>query len=148
MGEAEKLVPDSDERMYACLAQFLQMVGGFIGPLIIFLVKRESRFVAFHALQALLWQIVVMIGWMVFMALFFSMAFAGFPQPGTKPPPGPPPGFFFLFPLLWLGAMGGWVLTLILAIVYGVKAMRGEWAAYPFIGRLAKRMLGVSGSAN
>ncbi|HSC77448.1 MAG TPA: DUF4870 domain-containing protein [Candidatus Acidoferrales bacterium] len=143
MGEAEKLVPDSDERMYACLAHFLQMIGGFIGPLIIFLVKRESRFVAFHAVQALLWQVVMVIGWIVAMLLFFSLFFATMAGAGTKPPPGPPPAFFILFPLIWLAAMSGWVVTLILAIVYGVKSMRGEWAAYPLIGRWARRLVGV-----
>ena len=143
MGEAEKPIPDSDERMYACLAHFLQMIGGFIGPLIIFVLKRESRFVAFHAVQALLWQVVMMIGWIVVMVLFFGLFFTSFPAPGTKPPPGPPPTFFILFPLVWLVAMSGWVVTLIFAIVCGVRSMRGEWAAYPLIGRWARRLTGV-----
>jgi hypothetical protein len=29
----------------------------------------------------------------------------------------------------------------VIAIVYGVKAGRGEWAEYPFLGRLARRIL-------
>jgi len=29
----------------------------------------------------------------------------------------------------------------VVAIVYGVKAGRGEWAEYPFLGRLARRIL-------
>ena len=37
----------SDERTMAVLANALQMVGAWIGPLIILLVKRESRFVSF-----------------------------------------------------------------------------------------------------
>ncbi len=148
MGEAEKLTPDSDERMYACLAHFLQMIGGFIGPLIIFVLKRESRFVAFHAVQALLWQVVIMIGWMVVTVLFFGLFFASFPGPGTKPPPGPPLTFFILFPLVWLVAMSMGVVTLILAIVYGIKSMRGEWAAYPVVGRWARRLLGLPQATN
>jgi uncharacterized membrane protein len=35
----------------------LQIVGLWIAPLIIFVIKRESRFVSFHALQALLLQV-------------------------------------------------------------------------------------------
>ena len=84
----------------------------------------------------------MMVAWMVIMALFFVVMFSTFPEPGTKPPPGPPTAFFLFFPLFWLGAMGLWVTTLVLAIVYGIKAMRGEWAGYPIIGRWARRIVG------
>jgi uncharacterized membrane protein len=43
----------SDEKTMATLAHVLQLVGGWIAPLIIYLVKRDSKFVAFHAMQAL-----------------------------------------------------------------------------------------------
>ncbi len=48
---------------------------------------------------------------------------------------------FVLFPLFWLSAMGGWALVLVLAIVYGMKAGRGEWAGYPVLGNLARRLV-------
>jgi hypothetical protein len=143
MQEQVRYTPTADEQMFACLAHFLQMVGWFIGPLVIFLVKRESRFVAFHALQALLWQIVLVVLWMSCFAFFFVGMFSNFPGSGGSPPPRPPAAFFIFFPLIWLLMMGGWVLTLIFAIVYGVKAMRGEWAAYPVLGRWARRIAGV-----
>ena len=41
----------------AILAHMLQTVGLWIAPLIIFVVKRESKFVSFHVLQALLLQV-------------------------------------------------------------------------------------------
>jgi uncharacterized membrane protein len=31
----------------------------------------------------------------------------------------------------------------ILAIVYGIKAGRGEWAQYPVLGALARKMLRI-----
>ena len=31
--------------------------------------------------------------------------------------------------------MGGWIVQVILGIVYGINASRGEWAAYPLIGQ-------------
>ena len=40
----------------AVLAHVLQLVGGWIAPLVIFFVKRQSRFITFHALQVLLFQ--------------------------------------------------------------------------------------------
>ena len=39
--------------------------------------------------------------------------------------------------------VGNWVLTLLFAIVDGIKAMRGERAAYPVIGRWARRLAGA-----
>jgi uncharacterized membrane protein len=129
-----------DERTMATLAHALQVVGWWIAPLIIFLMQRKSRFVSFHALQALLLQIaylIVMIGFtVVWIATIFSMvAF----QNADKH--APPPAFFILMPLIWLGFMGMWILVLVIAIVYAIKAGRGEWAGYPIIGRITRRLL-------
>jgi hypothetical protein len=43
--------------------------------------------------------------------------------------------FIFMFPLFWLFWFLGWVANVILGIMYGIKANRGEWAAYPVIGK-------------
>ena len=60
----------------------------------------------------------------------------------------PPLGLFILAPLLWLGLMGTWIVMLVIAIIYGIKAGRGEWAEYPFLGRLARKILKIgSGGA-
>ena len=53
----------------ATLAHALQIIGSWIAPLVIFLIRRESRFVAFHALQALLLQIVHIIAIVIFMVV-------------------------------------------------------------------------------
>jgi uncharacterized membrane protein len=34
-------------------------------------------------------------------------------------------------------------MNIVLAIVYGLKSSRGEWAEYPVIGRLARRLAHV-----
>ena len=44
-------------------------------------------------------------------------------------------GIFVSFPLFWLLIIYGWIVNVILGIVYGIKAKRGEWAAYPIIGQ-------------
>ena len=133
----------SDERTMGTLAHVLQIVGWWVSPLIIFLVKRESRFVSFHALQALLLQIF----YMLFMAVFMVVWFAGFFLMMSHMPEGknaaPPPAFFIFMPLIWLGWMGMWAVMLVVAIVYGVKAGRGEWAEYPLLGRLARKILQI-----
>src|ERR1035438_680339 len=56
--EPAPIEPNLDERTMAILAHMLQIVGLWIAPLIIFVVRRESKFVSFHALQALLLQVV------------------------------------------------------------------------------------------
>jgi len=51
--------------------------------------------------------------------------------------PAPPPTAFFLyFPILWLLIVGGGIANIVLSIVYGVKANRGEWVGYPILGPL------------
>jgi uncharacterized membrane protein len=73
--------------------------------------------------------------------LWFTTIFTiVFHQTGGKPPEFPP-AMFVLFPLVWLGFMVMWVGTLIIAILYAIKAGRGEWADYPILGKLARKIL-------
>jgi uncharacterized membrane protein len=126
------------------LAHVLQLVGGFIAPLIIFLVKRDSRFVSFHALQALLLQALYFVLIMLMMGAIFATVIAGVAlHPPAAGHNSLPPAFMILFPVVWLGMMGWWVFILVVAIVYGIKAGRGEWASYPVIGPLARRILKI-----
>ena len=55
----------------------------------------------------------------------------------------PPVGLFVVFPLFWLVFMADWIAILLLAIIYGIKASRGEWAEYPVIGRWTRRILKI-----
>jgi uncharacterized membrane protein len=127
----------------AVLAHVLQLVGGWIAPLVIFLIKRNSRFVSFHALQALLLQGLYFLAMllMVGSVLVLGVSSMIFHQPAQHN--SLPPGFVILFPLIWLGAMGCWALMLVVAIVYGIKAGRGEWSAYPLLGALARKILKI-----
>jgi uncharacterized Tic20 family protein len=135
--------PTPDERTMATLAHVLQLVGSWIAPLIILLVKRESRFVSFHALQALLLQILHMIVMGVFMVMWVSTIFLTIAHQSSGSKAAPPTAFFVLFPLIFLGFMGLWVLMLVVAIVYGIKAGRGEWAEYPLLGSLSRKILKI-----
>ena len=142
MNDSVGLVTTPDERTMATLAQVLQLVGGFIAPLIIFFLRRESKFVSFHALQVLLYQIVhfffnlvVGVGWFLVM---FTSFFNSQSAHNTLPP-----ALFLFFPLLMVVMMGFWLLTLALAIIYGIKAGRGEWAGYPLLGGLARHILKI-----
>lgn len=134
------LEPTQDERTMATLAQALSLLG-FLAPLIIFLIKRQSRFVSFHALQALLWHIAYMVLIFIVGAVFFAIfTFIFVTHPAIKD--SPPVGLFIIFiPLFWLVLIASSFSNLILAVVYAIKAAQGEWANYPIFGAWARRIL-------
>jgi uncharacterized Tic20 family protein len=130
-----------DERTMATLAHALQLIGWWIAPLIIFSIRRNSRFVSFHALQALLLQIVHVIIVVVLMTLWLTTILTTVFHQTSGKSPDLPPALFILLPLVWLGFMAMWIGTLTVAILYAIKAGRGEWADYPVIGKLARKVL-------
>jgi hypothetical protein len=125
----------------AVLAHALQLVGGWIAPLIIFLVKKDSLFVRFHALQALLLQITYFVCFFVGMAMFMVSMITTVAMHAGDKSAQPPVGMFLVFPFFWLFAMGSWVIMLVCSIVYAIKAGHGEWAEYPLLGKLARKFL-------
>jgi uncharacterized membrane protein len=136
--------PTADEKTMATLAEVLQIVAGWLAPLIIYLVRRESKFVAFHAMQALLWQVMVFVIWMVIASVWLIFIFSTIVgHRGGQPANGNalPVGMFVGMGAIWLGAMGISLINLILGIYYGIKANRGEWAEYPVIGNWARRIV-------
>jgi len=134
-GVAGLEAPTEDERTMAMLAHLLMAFTGFIGPLVIFCVKQNSRFVRFHSLQALIWCVIYLGLSFVFMAAFFVVMMTSLIHNPPQPHSQVPPAFVYVFPFIWLGFMGGWVVNVILGVVYAIKANRGEWATYPVYGK-------------
>jgi uncharacterized Tic20 family protein len=96
----------------------------WLGPLIIWLTKREtSRFVAFHALQSLLWQLVIMgiliVGWTIVGIL--CMVLIG----------------IFLLPIMAILHFVIAIGSVILSGIAAVKANNGEWYELPLVGQWA-----------
>ena len=134
-------VPTHDERTTAMLAPLLMIFTTFIGPLVLYLVKRESRFVAFHSLQALIFQAVytvfsvfLMFGWFIFIAIMMAGQSA---EHNSKAPVG----IFILMGFFWLAWFVVWAINFILGIIYTIKAANGEWAGFPLIGRWVRRVV-------
>jgi len=120
-----------EERTWAMLAHLLSLLGYFggiaqyVAPLIIYIIYRnQSKFVAFHALQSLYFQLAllviatayILLGIVSCGALFFLLPVAG-------------PAF----------AIGAALYTIFAA----VKSHEGEWFEYPIVGRRARRQVEI-----
>src|ERR1700682_2013071 len=126
MVENEEVPITQDERTMATLAHALQVAGWWIAPLIILLAHRKSRFVSFHALQALLLQIAYLILMAGFMVLWFVMIFAMIAHQSADKN-APPVALFVVIPIVWLGYMGMWIFSWIMQITYFINAVRAAW---------------------
>ena len=112
--DSENYLPTSDEKNMALLAHVLTLVVGFIGPLVIYLVKQdESEFVRRHAAESLNFQISVFIYALCCIPLVFIIVG---------------------IPLLIIIGLSALVLT----IVATIKAAEGNPYKYPFTLHLIK----------
>ena len=112
--------PSADEKTWgmiahlAALAGFVIPFGNVIGPLVVWLVKKDTMpFVDVHAKEALNFQITVFIAVLVCIPLMFVL---------------------IGIPLLFVVGIG----ALVLSIMAALKAQNGEAYRYPFTLRLVK----------
>jgi uncharacterized Tic20 family protein len=105
--------PDKDAKTMGMLAHLLGIIG-FIGPLIIWLIKKENPYVEDQAREALNFQLTILIGWLIAFALSFVMCLG-----------------VFLYPVLW-------VLQIVFSIIAALKANQGIVYRYPFNIRFIK----------
>jgi uncharacterized Tic20 family protein len=108
--------PSKDDRTMAMLAHLLAIFTGFLGPLIIWLVKKDqSAFVNDQGKEALNFQLTVLIAWIA--GGILTCVTLGI-------------GMVFL-PIIWIG-------NLVLCILATIAANKGEAYRYPFAIRLIK----------
>jgi uncharacterized Tic20 family protein len=119
---SEPAMSQSDERLWAMLAHLSSIVasflGGFsaLGPLIVWLIyKDKSSYVDYHGKEALNFQILMTI-------VFVACVFGGIITCGVG---------FVILPIVW-------VADVVLVILAGIAANRGEMYRYPFNWRLVK----------
>ncbi|HEY6901873.1 MAG TPA: DUF4870 domain-containing protein [Puia sp.] len=106
--------PTGDEKTMSALAHALTIVSGFIGPLVIFLIKKdESQFIAENSKEALNFQI----------TLFFAYIVAGILCAVLIG--------LLLLPLIY-------ACSLIFSIIGAIKTSEGKIYRYPFNIRLVK----------
>jgi uncharacterized Tic20 family protein/Zn-finger nucleic acid-binding protein len=109
--------PDKDECTMAMLIYLLGIVTHFIGPLILWLMKREeSKFIDHHGKNALNFAITLFLSSLILGAVGIPLAFMTFGL-----------GAFLVVPLqMALGIYG-----LVMYIIAAVKANKGEWYEMP-----------------
>jgi uncharacterized Tic20 family protein len=112
-------------------------IGGIVGALVIWLVQKEkSAYVAFQALQALIYQAVVMVvtivAWCcwgaVWMLMLLPPLFANPDAYQVTPPPGLWFGMF-----LMVAPLGIWALTILYGLWGAVRCLGGHDFRYPII---------------
>ena len=102
-----------EERTRAMLAHLSTIVGAILVPAILIALKgEESPFVKYHAMQALIFQVANLV---FVLTIGLAVIFCTF---GLG------------FPIVFLG----WIP----AILWGLKANRGEWVGYPGIEQIGR----------
>ena len=114
MNDPVAQTPSNDDRNLAMLAHLLGIVSGFVGALIIWLIKKDqSAFVDEQGKEALNFQITILIGFVVAGVLTVILIGA------------------LLMPVLL-------VVNLVFCILAAVAVSKGEHYKYPFAIRLLK----------
>jgi hypothetical protein len=120
-----------EEKTWAMLAHLFGLLGYLVGlgqiiaPLVVYLVyKDKSRFVAYHALQSLYFQLMLILLWVV--AIILIVVTCGI-------------GAFIVVP----AGVVVHVLALVLVIVAAIKASGGEVYEYWLVGRWARDQVGI-----
>lgn len=112
----QAVIPSQDERNLAMIAHFGQLVGAFLAPLIVYLLKKdESKYVAFQALGGIYFSLMI---WLAFIALSTLTLGLG----------------AFTFPLFWIGAA-------VFNVIGGLKSSNGQLYDYPLVGAMARKQI-------
>lgn len=124
--------PSSDDKTAAILAHCLTLLVGFIGPLIIYVTKTDSKFARKHAAEALNFQISFFLYVMVLMVGFF-IAFIPVASDWAHLDPQSrdlPPGIGWILGLSGALVIGG-LLSFIFTLIATIKASNGQLYRYP-----------------
>ena len=154
--KTQPLFPDppanNEEKMLAMLCHFSIFIGGIILPIIMWAIQKDkSKFVTFHALQAIFFHIAYFVAIMLLVmimvfAIFVPLGMMG----GFTGLENPQAGagisiimiiimivFYALLIAMIFGAIG-------YAIYVGIKTYQGELKMYPYIGpKVYKKVYGT-----
>ena len=157
--------PSQDERLVSALAHITILLPliGIIAPIVIYVTQREkSKFIGFQALQALAYQLVLLLGWLLGMACYlasFGLTFGGvfLTLPLTAAENNPEMGVvaviftmlasavpFLIFGIMFLGGL----LLAGYGFVAAVLVFQGRNFHYLLIGRWVENYLNKENPAD
>jgi uncharacterized Tic20 family protein len=148
MTNINSLTPTQDERVMAALSHVSALLPmmGVIAPIVIWVTQKEkSKYVAFQSLQALAYQLSMILAWFIGMGCYMFSFFGTFftlPFSDSSQPPSPLFAIGFIIPFLVFGAIfiGGF-LFIIYGIVAAVMAFQGKPFRYVIIGNRVERFM-------
>jgi len=145
MTNAEYSTPSQNDKIMAALAHVSALLPfmGVIAPIIIWATQKDkSEYVAFQALQAVAYQLLMILAWFVgmgcYMLSFFTM-FLGIPFAGESgqvdPSIAPLFAAGFIIPFIIFGAIFvGGALFVIYGLIAAVQVFQGKDFRYIIIG--------------
>ena len=141
MTTIDSLTPNQDERVMAALSHIAVLLPmmGVIAPIVIWVTQKEkSKYVAFQSLQALAYQLTMILAWFVGMGCYMFSFFGTFftiPFSDSSQSASPLFALGFIIPFLVFGAIfiGGFFF-IIYGIVGAVMAFQGKPFRYVIIG--------------
>ena len=151
IGSATLSLPTQDERVMASLSHITAILPfmGMIAPIVIWVTQKEkSKYVAFHALQALGFQLSMVVAWFIAMGCYIASFFATFlsipfASSSTIAQSNQPLfGSAFLVPFVVFGAMFiGEFALIVYGIIGAIMTFQGKPFRYVFIGNQVERFL-------
>ena len=123
--------PKSSTGLDENIAALLSYVFGWVSGLIFFLIEKDSRLVKFHAMQSILFNVLVAVTGIVLWIVTFILVLIGTQLPGFL-------GTILslLVTLIWIlfsiGLLIGWIMCL-------TKAFQGQYFKLPVIGNFAEK---------
>jgi uncharacterized Tic20 family protein len=150
MTTEQALLPNQNDRIMAALAHISAVLPfmGVIAPIVIWATQKDkSEYVAFQALQAVVYQLMMILAWFVgmfcymlsFFGMFLTIPFAGDSVGPVSPGPSPFLVIGTFFPFLVFGAIFiGGAIFVIYGVIAAIQVFQGKDFRYVFLGnRLA-----------
>jgi uncharacterized Tic20 family protein len=135
----------SDEKIMAALAHgsvFLMFLGPIVPVIVWASQRKKSRYVSFHALQAMGYQALIFWVWIVVMILVVIFSALLIPLLGALMRDAQDPVIPFLFQIpIMLGIFGVMGLSFITGMAGAVYCLIGRDFRYPFLGKWLERYL-------
>jgi uncharacterized Tic20 family protein len=142
--QSESVSPTQNDKIMAALAHVSAILPfmGVIAPIVIWTTQKDkSEFVAFQALQAIAYQLLMILAWFVGMGCYMLSIFSTFltiPFAGGEADPTVAPllmvGFFVPFIIFGVMFLGG-AIFIIYGIIGAVAIFQGKEFRYLIIGK-------------